>query len=289
MTVPFSPGIAQGSFDLLRLVSRNPGALSFRQIASSFAYFGAIRSDAILQTVQGIGWLRSDGNDRVVLTPSGSRLMAIEGYEHMLRQALLDHIDAASPPWLQCASFGRSRVMAFAGNGVAQVFVEAGLASGFDDDIVAFWDELASRARGLRGAKLAEFGREGERLTIRYEESRTGIKPKWVAINNNADGFDVLSVVGEGDARTLSIEVKASSIGLSGSLHLTRNEWETSQEREHHLFHLWDLLANPPRLAKVPSQIMRDHVPVDAGQGQWEVVEVPFSVFARTFESQPLS
>ena len=57
--------------------------------------------------------------------------------------------------------------MAFAGNGVAQVFVEAGLANGFDDDVVAFWDELAARARGLRDVKLSEFGREGEKLTIK--------------------------------------------------------------------------------------------------------------------------
>ncbi|MBL8438561.1 MAG: DUF3883 domain-containing protein [Zoogloeaceae bacterium] len=220
------------------------------------------------------------------LTPSGSRLVALQGYEPMLRQALLDHIDAENPPWVQCAAYGRSRVLAFAGNCVAQVLVEAGLANGFDDDVVAFWDELAARARGLRDTKLLELGRQGERLTIKHEEARTGIKPKWVAINNNADGYDVLSVVGKGDARALSIEVKASSSGMSGSLYLTRNEWEMSQERERHLFHLWDLRSEPPRLAKVLAPDMLDHVPADAGQGRWEVVEVPFFVFAPMFESQ---
>ncbi|MDO8930842.1 MAG: DUF3883 domain-containing protein [Rhodocyclaceae bacterium] len=285
MTVPFSPGVVQGSFDLLDLVARNPGALSFRQITSSFAHFGAMRSDEILQMAQGMGWLRADENGMATLTPSGSRLVALQSYEPMLRQALLDHIDAESPPWVQCATYGRSRVMAFAGNGVAQVFVEAGLANGFDDDVVAFWDELAARARGLRDAKLSALGREGERLTIKHEEARTGRKPKWVAINNNADGYDVLSVVGEEDSRALSIEVKASSMGLSGSLHLTRNEWEMSQERERHLFHLWDLLSNPPRLAKVPAPVMLGHIPADAGRGRWEGVEVPFSAFAPMFEA----
>ena len=95
----------------------------------------------------------------------------------------------------------------------------------------------------------------------------------------------MLSVVGEEDSRALSIEVKASSMGLSGSLHLTRNEWEMSQERERHLFHLWDLLFNPPRLAKGPAQVMLGHVPADTGRGQWEVVEVPFSAFAPLFEA----
>ncbi len=286
MTVPFSPGVAQGSFDLLELVSRNPGALSFRQIASSFAYFGAMRSDEILATAQETGWLRSDENGIAILTPSGSRLVALQGYEPMLRQALLDHIDAESPPWVQCAAYGRSRVMAFAGNGVAQVFVEAGLANAFDDDVVAFWDELAARARGLRDARISELGREGERLTIKHEEARTGCKPKWVAVNNNADGYDVLSVVGEEDARALSIEVKTSSMGMSGWLHLTRNEWEMAQERERHLFHLWDVRSDPPRLAKVLAPVMLDHVPADAGRGRWEVVKVPFSAFAAMFEFQ---
>lgn len=286
MTIPFSPGVAQGSFDLLEVVARNPGALSFRQITASFAYFGAIRSDEIIQTTQETGWLRSDENGMAVLTPSGSRLVALQGYEPMLRQALLDHIDAESPPWVQCASYGRSRVMAFAGNGVAQVFVEAGLAHGFDDDVVAFWDELAVRARGLRDSRLSDLGRAGERLTIKHEEARTGRKPKWVAINNNADGYDVLSVVGEADFRALSIEVKASSMGMSGSLYLTRTEWEMSQERECHLFHLWDLRSNPPQLAKVPAPVMLDHVPTDSGRGRWEVVEIPFSAFALVFEPQ---
>jgi hypothetical protein len=289
MTVPFSPGVAQGSFDLLDLVSRNPGLLSFPQIVSSFAYFGAIRSEEILRAAQQLRWLRSDENGVAVLTPSGSRLISLQGYEPMLRQALLDHIDVESPPWVQCATYGRSRVMAFAGNGVAQVLVEAGLASGFDDEVVAFWDELAARARGLRDATLSGIGRKGERLTIKYEEIRTGRRPKWIAINNNADGYDVLSIVDEQDVRPLSIEVKTSLIGMSGFLHLTRNEWEMSQERERHLFHLWDLRSVPPRLAEVPPRAMLDHVPTNTGHGLWEAVRVPFSAFATMFASPSAS
>jgi len=287
MTIPFSPGVAQGSFDLLGLVSRNPGALSFRQIASSFAYFGAMRADEILQTAQETGWLRSDENGMAVLTPSGARLVALQGYEPMLRQALLDHIDVESPPWVQCATYGRSRVMAFAGNGVAQVFVEAGLAHGFDDDVVAFWDALSARARGQRDGRLLEIGRTGERLTLAHEEARTGRKPKWVAINNNGDGYDVLSVVGDEDARALSIEVKTSSQGMSGALRLTRNEWEMAQERESHLFHLWDIQRKPPRLAKVCARDMLSHIPTDTGKGRWELVTVPFTVFSMMFELDP--
>ena len=56
----------------------------------------------------------------------------------MLRQALLDYIDVERPPWVQNATFGRSRVLSFAGNAIAQVFVEAGLAHGTTDEVVDF-------------------------------------------------------------------------------------------------------------------------------------------------------
>lgn len=282
----FSPGIAQGAFDLLGFVSRNPNSLSVRQIVSSFPYFGGIRSDEIARTAQEIGWVISDENGMTVLTPSGGRLVSLQGYEPMLRQALLDHIDAKSPPWVQCALYGRSRVLAFAGNGVAQVLVEAGLAHGFDDDVVAFWDALAARARGQRDGRLSGIGRTGERLTLTHEEARTGRKPKWIAINNNDDGYDVLSVVGDGDTRALSIEVKTSSLGMSGALWLTRNEWEMAHERENHLFHLWDIQCKPPRLAKVDVRALLNHVPTDMGNGRWESVSVPFAEFSSMFEPQ---
>ena len=201
----------------------------------------------------------------------------------MLRQALLDHIEAAKPPWVQCATYGRSRVMAFAGSGVAQVMVEAGLANGYGDDIVAFWDELAARARGLRDASLSRIGREGERLTITHETARTGREPKWVAINNNSDGYDVLSIVGDGDSGSLSIEVKTTTQGLAGSFHLTRNEWEMAQERVCHVFHLWDVKSQPPRLAKGSVEAIAAHVPADSGAGTWESVVIPFSAFDYRF------
>ena len=86
---------------------------------------------------------------------------------HFSDEPLFDYIDAARPPWIQNASFGRSRVLSFAGSTIAQVFVEANLAHGTDDDVVAFWDALTARARGQKNDRLTEIGRQGERLTDR--------------------------------------------------------------------------------------------------------------------------
>jgi hypothetical protein len=279
--IPFSPGVAQGCFELLGIVSRTP--LSFEQIVTSFSHFSAIKSSEIVAFAQGTGWARSAEDGMAILTPEGARLLSLAGYEPMLRQALLDHIDATRPPWVQCASSGRSRVMAFAGNGVAQIMVEAGLANGFEDEVVMFWDDLAARARGLRDTSLSRIGRIGERLTIAHEESRTGARPKWVAVNSNQDGYDVLSIVGDGDTRLLSIEVKAAAQGISGFMHLTRNEWEMAQERMNHLFHLWDVRSDPPELAKVSVGEMEGHAPSDSGSGRWEAVSIPFAVFRAKF------
>lgn len=280
--IAFSPGLAQGCFDLLGIASRN--SLTFQEIHASFAYFGSMPASKVIETTQGLRWIRANDDGTVAVTASGSHLLSIVGYEPMLRQALLDYIDVVLPPWVQNASFGRSRVLSFAGSEIAQVFVEAGLAHGTADGVVAFWDELAARARGQKSGRLTAIGRHGERLSLAYEENRTGKKPKWVSIENNADGYDILSVVGFGDARQLSIEVKASTMGTAGSLHLTRNEWERAMEVAHHVFHLWDARANlAPRLAVVEPQEMQAHIPSDLGSGNWESVVIPFAAFGPRF------
>lgn len=283
--VTFSPGLAQGCFELLRIVSCN--TLSFPQIHASFAYLGTLPVGQVISMAQGVGWLRAGDEGGAAITPSGSRLLSIAGYKPMLRQALLDYIDTERPPWVQNATYGRLRVIRFAGSELAQVFVEAGLAHGVDDEVVAFWDAVAALARGQKNGRLSDIGRRGERLSIAYELARTGNEPKWVAIDNNEDGYDVLSIVEPGDARPLSIEVKASTMGISGSLHLTRNEWERSQELESHVFHLWAMKSTShSALAVITPKEMRNHIPADSGAGSWESVEIPFDAFHSYFSNR---
>lgn len=286
--IAFSPGLAQGCFDLLSIASRN--TLTFHEIHSSFAYFGSIAASKVVETTQGLRWIRANDDGTVGVTHSGLQLLGIVGYEAMLRQALLDYIDVVLPPWVQNASFGRSRVLSFSGSEIAQVFVEAGLAHGTDENVVAFWDELAARARGQKTGRLTAIGRHGERLSLTYEENRTGRKPEWVAIENNADGYDLLSVVESDNLRQLSIEVKTSTLGLSGVFHLTRNEWERALDSMNHVFHLWDTRANVvPRLAIVEPKQMQTHIPTDLGSGSWESVAIPFNAFDSLFTPFPLA
>jgi hypothetical protein len=258
--------------------------LTFPRIRSSFSQLGSLPSGKVIETAQSLGWIRTSDNEIAILTPSGARLQSQAGYEPMLRQALLDYIEVERPAWVQNATFGRMKVIAFAGYEVGQVFVEAGLADGTADEIVSFWDAMAAMARGQRNDRLMAIGRQGERLTIAHEEARTGRKPKWVAIDNNEDGYDVLSSVDAEDTRLLTIEVKSSTMGPFGAFHVSRGEWERAQENENHLFHLWDIRSNrEPSLATISVDEMQIHIPCDQGTGSWENVEIPFKTFRERF------
>ena len=144
--IAFSPGLAQGCFELLAITTRQQ--LTFTEIKSSFAHLGGLPSQKIVETAQALNWLQASELGDAEHTPWGARLFATQGYEAQLRQALLDYIDIEHPSWIQNASFGRSRVISFAGSQIAQVFAEAGLADGTSEAVVAFWDALAARARG---------------------------------------------------------------------------------------------------------------------------------------------
>jgi hypothetical protein len=87
-------------------------------------------------------------------------------------------------------------------------------------------------------------------------------------IDSNADGYDVLSVAGPSDGRHLSIEVKATNVGLTGSFHLTANEWERAFFSDLHVFHLWNISSSCPTLAELSKDDVAPHVPVDCGEGQ---------------------
>ncbi len=282
MSTPLSPGLAQSGLALLDLLQRQP--LTAPDLLSGLKQLGGMPPSEALALSQVLNWLTVDDAGVLHTTPSGLRVAESGRYELALRRITLDYVELLKPDWLQNAPYGRSRVLAFCPLGVGQILVEAGAAAAPTDDVVAFWDELASIARGLHDDRMLEIGRQGERLTIAYEQARTGVAPRWVAVDSNQDGYDVLSIKTADDPVRLLIEVKASRAGLAGHFHLTRREWDIATESPAYIFHLWDLRAvAAPRLAAVPLYTMADHVPDDAGAGCWEAIRVPFNQFADLF------
>lgn len=282
MTRPISPGVAFGCVELLGAASRNAltpgGVLSLA--------LGTVPPRDVLEAAIALRWLEISTEGLLTPTVRGERALACADDRLRMRSLVLDHIDAENPPWLQLASYGRWELLLQAPSGIRQVLVEAGLAYGDDADTVQFWDVLAARARGMRNAALTELGRRGERLTIAREQERIGKSPKWIALDSNAEGYDVLSQISPTDSRRLSIEVKASTQpGLSGTFHISRNEWDFAGEALNHAFHLWDISKEPPRLAVLSVDQVADHVPYDRGGGSWESAIVPFRLFGPLFSA----
>lgn len=280
--IPLSPGLLVGAFDLLRLSELTP--LTLREIPGSFSKLGGMPINEVLTLAQGLNWIEAGPSGALELTISGQRLRRLEDHRACTRAAILDYIEIVRPAWLQAASSGRSRVLQFVGTKIAQVLDEAGLAKGTDPDTVEFWDALAARARGLKDDRLTTIGRIGERATIEYEFNRTGREPKWSAIESNADGYDVLSIVDKSDLRPLSIEVKATTQKSGGHFYLTRNEWQRAQETDNHVFHLWRIdderAVYPPTIVSVAA--LATHIPLDQRAGMWQATMIPFGAVAES-------
>lgn len=279
----FSPGVAARCFDVLRIAHENP--LPLQKLLYELPRDSRYDSDAVFRLSQDIGWIRVNDSGVAVLAPAGVRLLALDARgPDRLRRALLDYVEAFRPPWTKLALDGRDRTIQFAPIGIAQLVSEAYLATGYGNEVVEFWDRVAAIARGQVDTRLSEIGRRGERLTLKYEAGRTDVAPIWRSIESNADGYDVLSVVSRADHSQMQIEVKASTSGLAGSAHITRNEWDMTATMQHHVFHLWDLrIHSSPKLAIVPWSDMSLHVPEDRGRGEWKEVEIPFAEFEGYF------
>lgn len=282
---PMSPSVAFGCIELLSVVDSYPllpGGVHSLSL-------GAVPSQDILDAALDIRWLSVGTDGFLKPTPRGERALAAPSSRAKLRVLVLDHIEARDTPWLQLASSGRREVLMHAPKELRQIFVEAGLAYDGDPETVAFWDALASRARGVRDEALTEIGRAGERLTLEYEKRRTGADPKWVALDSNSDGYDVLSRLDMGDSRRLVIEVKTSTQGLAGYFHVSRNEWEVAEDALFHAFHLWDVSSDTPRLAVLDPNEVREHAPTDGGMGSWQSVRIPFAAFGDAFRTVALT
>ncbi len=284
MSRSLSPGIAFGCSDLLAAACRN----TLTPSAVLSLSLGSARPVDVLNAAMSLRWLELTPEGILAATPRGERALAESDARRRLRLLVLDHVEVENPTWLHLAPAGRRETLLHAPPGVRQILVEAGLAYGDDEDTVAFWDGLASRARGFRDTSLSEIGRRGERLTVERETARTGRSPKWIALDSSSDGYDVLSTVSAVDAQRLTIEVKTSEQPLSGAVfHLTRNEWETASESLNHAFHLWDLSGRCPRLAVLAVPEAASHIPADSGDGSWESVAIPFRAFAGRFADCP--
>lgn len=280
MTEALSPGVAYGCFELLRLLDQTPMPVA---AASALGKLGVVSAKRVTDCSILLGWTEVNETGLLAPTLRGLAVSAMPRTEERLREALMDLVQATDPPWVQNARFGRRRVLQYAPAEIAQICQEAGLADASTPEIVGFWDALAARARGLQDVRLNETGRAGERLTLSFEELRTGRPPRWIALDSNEDGYDVLSSLDAESRIPVCIEVKASQLGERGSFYMTRHEWVSAESFLHFRLHLWDLSNAIPRLAVLGLDDVAHQLPIDRGHGRWDLARVPFETYSHRF------
>jgi hypothetical protein len=231
---------------------------------------------AVLDMIRAGNWIHFEDDGRLSLTQRGRRILECRDAVHALRIQLMDFIEIVKPTWCSLVPRGRKETLGFLPVDARQCFNEAGLSDGYDQEIVAFWDRAANLSRGRTNDILLEIGRKGERLSIAFEIERTGRTPEWKAIDSNAAGYDLLSVVSREDLTPLKIEVKTVKRTDDRAFFLSRNEWNCAMSYGKYVLHLWILDSEPALCVKMLDELAR-HVPVDNGSGSWQSVKIAVS------------
>ena len=193
-----------------------------------------------------------------------------------LRLFVFEWVKLIRPRWLRLVPYGRERLRGALDDDQTQCFRKAGLFDEMPDaDALEWWDRLADLMRGAADAEKMKRARHAERLSLEFEVSRLkclGISraPRWVALEDNSLGYDILSydVDPEGLVVTRLVEVKSR---LSDAIFITRNEWENaSGAAQRSVIHVWDLPEE--RLREYQVHDVAPHIPLDQGHGAWQDV-----------------
>jgi len=190
----------------------------------------------------------------------------------------------ADQRWARVITLGRERFVSVLDRDEQQCFRAALLMEDPpDDEVVEWWDSLSAFMRQLSEGQKQNRGRAAERLTMAHEATRLqtlgiSLRPRWIAIEDNTAGYDVLSYeLGSSGAIARLIEVK-SSVASPLRFFVSRNEWEKATEvGEAYLFHVWDLASENPRLYVRTVRQIQPHIPVDQQKGKWTTAVIPLA------------
>ena len=116
-------------------------------------------------------------------------------YQHCIAKTILN----CQPIWARLMTLGRRRFVKKLGRDEESIFREAGLLIDPPDDyVVSWWDEITGLVRLEGDRQKLERARQAEKYTLNYETEQLHIigiteKPRWIAIEDNTAGYDVLS------------------------------------------------------------------------------------------------
>ena len=237
------------------------------------------------------GWIE-ENHGLIKFSETGSIIVDLFNGEYISAELwkviLARYISVCCPAWAKRIPYGRKEAFLFMNEEEQRCFIEAGLIESQSEDVLIWWNELASIERMKSDSMLDDLGRKGERLTMAYEKRRTGIKPDWRSIETNLSGYDILSHRSAENLNSLLIEVKSSSKPINdANAVITRYEWDIVRMRnnlERYVFYLWCIQSKNKQLAVIRADEMLQHIPKDNDSGHWETVSVPFCAFAGKFQ-----
>jgi hypothetical protein len=214
----------------------------------------------------------------LLIDPGASVERAPEFYRLCLEKVILVH----RMSWARAVTRGRSVLIGQLTRDERQCFRSAHLLDDLPvEDVVIWWDKIAGVMRFSIDQEKRIIARNAERLTVDHELARLkklgiDLAPKWVAIDDNGAGYDVLSYdFGDLGPVNRLIEVK-STVASPLRFFLSRNEWETANKfGEAYHFHIWHMSVTPPRLHERDMPQIQPHIPTDNESGKWTVAEIP--------------
>ncbi len=271
----FAVGLLYSSQDFLRL--NTLAGMTPDEFQNYFKTFKYSKSEKILQVSFKCGWAKVTPSGTMEITERGLEISKSD-YKSGLLLQLEDLILNFNPSWGALLTKGRTEAKNFLPDEVNQCFKECGLFGELNDDLIKFWDKLSLAYRNYTHKRMTEIGRMGEKLSFDHELKRTGSTPKWQSVESNLSGFDILSIIDDGNQQKLKIEVKATTSKIDyAKIHLSKHEWNTAKESLNYCFHLWEIKEEHASiLYQVSSEEMEKHIPIDNGDGDWESVEIPF-------------
>ena len=249
-----------------------------------------VNRDAALSFSRQCKWILEE-NEYFSLTEQGQDI--VDSFNGMLidpllwRKILDIYIENCKPAWAKRIPYGRKEAYLIMTSEEQRCFLEADLIDSTNSDIIKWWDTIAERERIKKDSSLLDIGREGERITLLFEQQRTGIVPDWISVDSNLSGYDILSQNANNSNDRILIEVKSSYKPIEDAVCIvTRHEWETAQRNNNvnrYYFYIWKLSASKNLLAIVDVMRMKQYIPVDSSDGKWQEVTIPFSAFEDLF------
>jgi hypothetical protein len=273
--IPFHRLFSMSTFEGLRLIRRQLNANPRLNI------------DEVLQIV-----LRLEPNATSLDIEASVHLHSIidkhiphDGIE-FYRSCIAKLITVSFPTWAKLITLGRSRFIqklyAEEFRDVRSLFRQARLLENPPSQLdILWWDQVSIKIRHEGDRLKLEQGRMAEELSLEYEKNRlkaAGIdaEPKWMAIEDNTVGYDILSYDhGPITLKNKLIEVK-STISSSLRFYITRNEWQHALEvGDAYSFHIWNLQSITPVLYIKLASDIAPHIPNNNENGKWTVAEIP--------------